>query len=392
MQGDAEHGPTGRRVTRRGEIRRRAILDVAIGEFAATGYRGGSMRAIARQANVEFALVQHHFGDKLGLWDAVINDILADLRADLTRALARSEGRPAAERLAVELEALIRHGASHPGFIGVMSHARLDSSPDARAFQARLKPMVDELVAMIAAAQADGTMAPANPLLTMYQMVGAALRPFMTKADLAAYSSLDPRAAAVLDEHIRMCVRLFLPTVEQNASGAWTVAGSLAPFGPAAAREAPPDPRATEPIDPSSSLFHLLKAVDALATRRLDAVLVQHGVDARELVVLSSIQCDGPSSSTKLAATSGLSRRALTSALGVLEKTGLVRRDALPQDPRGPQVALTSAGRSMLNKAWRSLRAADAELLADLAFEERSMFMDLLRRVLAGQGPGASSD
>ncbi|MBC7633057.1 TetR family transcriptional regulator [Aeromicrobium sp.] len=44
--------------------RRSAILDVARAHFAAKGFRGASMRAIAREAGVDVSLISHYFGDK----------------------------------------------------------------------------------------------------------------------------------------------------------------------------------------------------------------------------------------------------------------------------------------------------------------------------------------
>ena len=47
--------------------RRTAILDAARGQFAAQGFGGTSMRAIAREAGVDVSLISHYFGDKSGL-------------------------------------------------------------------------------------------------------------------------------------------------------------------------------------------------------------------------------------------------------------------------------------------------------------------------------------
>ena len=44
--------------------RRSAILDVARSQFAAKGFTGASMRAIAREAGVDVSLISHYFGDK----------------------------------------------------------------------------------------------------------------------------------------------------------------------------------------------------------------------------------------------------------------------------------------------------------------------------------------
>ncbi|KAA1395327.1 TetR family transcriptional regulator [Aeromicrobium ginsengisoli] len=47
--------------------RRAAILDAARAKFAAQGFSGTSMRAIAREAGVDVSLISHYFGDKAGL-------------------------------------------------------------------------------------------------------------------------------------------------------------------------------------------------------------------------------------------------------------------------------------------------------------------------------------
>jgi len=47
--------------------RRAAILDAARVKFAAQGFSGTSMRAIARDAGVDVSLISHYFGDKAGL-------------------------------------------------------------------------------------------------------------------------------------------------------------------------------------------------------------------------------------------------------------------------------------------------------------------------------------
>src|ERR671925_1009828 len=47
---------------------REAILDAARGHFAAHGFEGATLRAIARDAGVDPALVSYYFGSKSGLF------------------------------------------------------------------------------------------------------------------------------------------------------------------------------------------------------------------------------------------------------------------------------------------------------------------------------------
>lgn len=78
---DPEHGapereaaqrPRGRRA--RGEDTREAIIEAARAEFLERGYVAGSMRAVARRAGVDPALVRYWFDDKPSLFAASLMD------------------------------------------------------------------------------------------------------------------------------------------------------------------------------------------------------------------------------------------------------------------------------------------------------------------------------
>jgi AcrR family transcriptional regulator len=66
----AEGGRTGRRPGSRPT--RQHILDAARQTFAAQGYRGATIRAIARAADVDPALIHHYFTSKQDLWAATV--------------------------------------------------------------------------------------------------------------------------------------------------------------------------------------------------------------------------------------------------------------------------------------------------------------------------------
>lgn len=68
----ARKRPTGRRTGDSGT--RDAILDAARDLFAAHGYEGASIRAIASRAGVDAALIRHFFGDKETLFATTMAD------------------------------------------------------------------------------------------------------------------------------------------------------------------------------------------------------------------------------------------------------------------------------------------------------------------------------
>lgn len=61
-------------VQKRGEQRRRLIVDAAIELFAKQGYRGAGLAAIAEQAGITPSAIIHHFGSKEGLLRAVLDE------------------------------------------------------------------------------------------------------------------------------------------------------------------------------------------------------------------------------------------------------------------------------------------------------------------------------
>lgn len=72
-----------------GASRRDRILEAAARAFATHGYRGSSLRDIARDAGCSLTLLDHHFGGKSQLLDAVLQQ--QDLRCKLRLQALRSD-------------------------------------------------------------------------------------------------------------------------------------------------------------------------------------------------------------------------------------------------------------------------------------------------------------
>ena len=73
----------------RGEDTRRRILETALDLFAAHGYEGASTRQIAEGAGVNLPAIQYYFGNKEGLYRAIIEDIVADTERHMSEVLPR---------------------------------------------------------------------------------------------------------------------------------------------------------------------------------------------------------------------------------------------------------------------------------------------------------------
>lgn len=84
----------GRRSRAESARTRTRILDRAERLFARKGYRGVSLRELARAAGVRPFTIQHHFGSKLGLYQAVLNRWDSEVLARLARVVAESQDFP----------------------------------------------------------------------------------------------------------------------------------------------------------------------------------------------------------------------------------------------------------------------------------------------------------
>jgi AcrR family transcriptional regulator len=67
---------------------RRRLVDVAIGQFAETGFSGASTRELAAAAGVNIATLNYHFASKQGLYDATVDEVYRRLRARAGELLA----------------------------------------------------------------------------------------------------------------------------------------------------------------------------------------------------------------------------------------------------------------------------------------------------------------
>jgi AcrR family transcriptional regulator len=75
----------------RGLATRRQLLDVAAGVFARRGYEAASIEEVMASAGVSRGAVYHHFSGKEALFEAVVEDVVARVAAQLREVGTRVE-------------------------------------------------------------------------------------------------------------------------------------------------------------------------------------------------------------------------------------------------------------------------------------------------------------
>jgi AcrR family transcriptional regulator len=122
-----------RRRARRGDARR-AILDATESLLLEDGFDAFSMRRLADRCGYTAPTIYHHFGDKQGLIDQLIDERVRRLLRRLRRAARQ---RDPEHRLRAQAEALVRFGLQNPTHYQLLTAPRPDDSPE--------PPSADEL-------------------------------------------------------------------------------------------------------------------------------------------------------------------------------------------------------------------------------------------------------
>ena len=181
--------PTARRGSRGREARRRdasatrdALLAAGTQLFAERGYDGVSVRAIARAAGVNTAMISYHFGGKRKLYLAILDATFTEIVSEAERLAGVATAAPDALR---EFVAVVSSIATrrHPHLCTMMLREvltggrRLDSELVARP--ARILTAVQRIIER---GVREGAFRPVDPVLTHLSLVGSLVFFFATAA------------------------------------------------------------------------------------------------------------------------------------------------------------------------------------------------------------------
>ncbi|WP_416897108.1 MAG: TetR/AcrR family transcriptional regulator [Minwuia sp.] len=170
MTVDTSNGTT----RRNPEETRRRILEAATAEFARVGFEGGRIDRIARGARANQRMIYHYFGDKAGLYIAVLEQALGELRAEELR-LDVDAGSPR-EGVLQLFDFISAHFEGHPELVKLLSGenlleaAHLKRSDDTPVISSPILALVEDLLRR--GAQDSSVRADIDPLHLYVAMVG----------------------------------------------------------------------------------------------------------------------------------------------------------------------------------------------------------------------------
>jgi DNA-binding MarR family transcriptional regulator len=152
-----------------------------------------------------------------------------------------------------------------------------------------------------------------------------------------------------------------------------------------------PDVEAHEPATPGWRLRGALAGLELALTRHRRSARSRLGVSDEELTVLAQLGFAGPTAQVRLVHLSALSRSGMDALLLRLEQQDLLERRIDGGDRRRRVVALTEAGRTRLDAAFR---ARDEAALRAAAGQPATVFDALAQLVdaLAAAAEAAADD
>jgi AcrR family transcriptional regulator len=212
------------------------LLDEAFDAFAEHGYEGASMRQIASEAGTTIQRIAYHFPSKEDLWKAVLRRVVLRFNERRRIRLEQLGEVSASVRLRHLITDMVHFLAESPGIHRIMTWEA--SRPSARLdwlCNNFLTSLVRESVAIIEAAQREGTVMRVDPARLHYAILSISAVPFTISAEFEATTGHDPFAP----EEIAKTVDFILALVFMRPQG-------VSPDRPpgTAARLRPDDPAA----------------------------------------------------------------------------------------------------------------------------------------------------
>ncbi len=123
-----------------------------------------------------------------------------------------------------------------------------------------------------------------------------------------------------------------------------------------------------------------------IGTAKVEAVFAAHGLQRGEFDVLAALRRSGAPyelTPSTIADSLMMSRAGMTSRLDRLERDGLVRRIADPEDRRSIRIAFTDRGRELIDGVVGEHFENETRLLATLSDTDRSHLDRITRKLLA---------
>lgn len=203
-----------------GERTRLAILQSALGDFAAHGFKGASIRRIETHAGLTHGQIRYHFESKEKLWLAAVEHLFQRNIAELMPTPAEVAGIETGNIVTIRqwMRRYVLYCARYP------EHARIMYQETAVGSD-RLKQVIDQytrsthhiVLHIINKLMLSGALpASINPVSALYVWVGAAQNFFALAREVELSLNYDPLSPDAIEAHATTVLDLLMPLPKSN--------------------------------------------------------------------------------------------------------------------------------------------------------------------------------
>jgi len=156
------------------EANRARIVQAGIDEFAARGFKGASMDAIAARTHTTRALINYYFGGKEKLYLAVLEHVYAEIRQAETE--LDLDHLPPLEAMRRIVYFTFDYYLAHEGFVRLVvaeNQAKGRHLRKSAAMRALNRPIIDTLAHVLARGQKDGVFREDLDAVEMHMAIAA---------------------------------------------------------------------------------------------------------------------------------------------------------------------------------------------------------------------------
>jgi AcrR family transcriptional regulator len=226
--------PKKKKPQRNAALTQKRILDAAEAEFAAKGFDGARLGAIARRAGVQQALIHHHFPGKGGLYHSVMDRALSAMTSEGWDILARTVSSVSAHKstgsfeglretelrplISAFIELLQRFFTAHAAMLSIVQAeargARKKRSVALELVRVRVKPVADATTAYLETLRSVGAIRrDVDPQQLCTAAISMVAFPLLEAGFLSAVWPVADlnKQVAIRDDIVEMLVRRVIP-------------------------------------------------------------------------------------------------------------------------------------------------------------------------------------
>ncbi len=207
---DSDTPAPGRKRRNRGsEVVRGALINAAIGEFAAHGFEGASTRRIAETADAHQSQIKYHFDTKDELWKRCIELLIDELDDAVREHFDETRTDPRAVFEAT-IRGLVAFAARRPELNRMMMHEAMSQSDRLEwLVDAKLRDRHTALTQAWVSLADQGKVPAIDPDLVYHTVIGASSLLY-ANAPEAQLLGIDPSKPDLIQRHADALVALFL--------------------------------------------------------------------------------------------------------------------------------------------------------------------------------------